>query len=124
MIKVQPRRRGTIVVAASWLATLQLLFHVRGVPYVFKLAVWIGVPLLSGIIVPRSWRRGMFLLAVPVLFATWLSTAPWSGTSDTPAGLHWTEVSFGGAMIIVGIQYLGFIVGLGLREVVAIRRAG
>ncbi len=110
--------------AASWLATLQLLFHLRDVPYVFKLALWIGVPLLSGIVVPRSSSRAMFLLAVPVLIATWLSTAPWTGTSDTPPGLHWTEISFGGAVIIVGIQYLAFIVGLGLREFVRIGRSG
>jgi hypothetical protein len=106
---------GAVLVAAIWLATSGLLIHWDEAPVPLKMALWIGVPLCSGIVVPASWRPYVFVLAVPLLLATFLLMEPWNGTTDTPPGSHWTQVTFAVAVITVAIQCVGFSLGLGIR---------
>ncbi len=116
------RHRGAVLVVASWLVALRLLAltvphaqpHSRFLiePIALRLALWLGVPFLAGVVVPRSWRRDLSVLTLVLVVVFWLSTAPWNGTADTPAGWHWTFESFAVAVIDVTVQYLAFVAGI------------
>jgi hypothetical protein len=113
------RRRDVVTAVAlfaSWLGILVLVLHMSNWPVVVKMTLWLGVPLISGVLAPESWRSKVGLLVVPIVFFSWLTLSPWSGTSDTPPGWGFIRMTLGGAIFIAGVQYLAFWLGVLFRR--------
>ncbi len=98
---------------AVWFVALHLALS-GGLTLPFMIMLWLGVPLVSAIILWPIRIRVIAVACVPLVLVAWFSTgAWWTGTADTPPGAHVGGIRLTGAVFTVMLQFAAFLVGYG-----------